>query len=272
MSSTVTDLPLHEVVLKIMFHENIEKAAAMTSKDVLWRIDNPEISERQVREVLDWLVRQRKVELYLGKYSIDRIEFLQQKELYEQAKQDSKKSSKTKNTPVKTLPKKSNKKPQKRKTFYVNPPKVKKNKYQVYVLIFGIISLAYLTYTFLELEYSLTPSETLEQHSKNSIDTIPDPKKLYVSDDELYTRSSRNAISYSFSRQNTINTLTIKELNRFQSMLDSITTSNNIEMLTLQEELQKNIHHSNRMIKKSVFSNLIIILLVLFLYFKSKNP
>lgn len=286
MSSTVTDLPLHEVVLKIMFHENTEKAAAMTAKDVLWRIDNPEISERQVREVLNWLVRQKKAELYLGKYSIDRIEFLEQKELYEQhvsedkqqvlenkqkVSEDSKKISKPQTKRTKIAPAKKSKKPTKRKTFYINPPKVKKQKHHVYVLVLILLSLAYLTYTFLELEYSFPPSETLKQHPKNGINTLPNPKKLYVSDDDAYTESTKKAISYSFSRQNTINSSNTKELNRLQHTLDSITRSNKIEMLTLEEELQKNIDHSNTMIKKSVFSNCIIIMLFVFLYFKFKK-
>jgi hypothetical protein len=286
MSSTVTDLPLHEVVLKIMFHENMEKAVPMKPEDVLWRIDNPEISERQVREVLDWLVRQKKAELYLGKYSIDRIEFLEQKELYEQtlkesenqqekgSKKRSEKPTKTKNT-LKITPKPAPKRstfnkdtPQKRKTFYLNPPKVKRNKYHIYLLILGLLAFTYLSYTFLDLEHTFDSSKTLEQHPKTIINIIDKPKSLYVSKDDLYTESEKNAISNSFSRQNTINKATVKEFNRLQFKLDSITITSKQEALRLQTELQTSMKHSNTIIKKVMLGNFIIIILFSFLYFK----
>ncbi len=77
-----TEIPLHEVVLKVMFLENTERAAEMTSQDILWKIENPEISERQVREVLEWLVHHKKVSYYAGKYNLDRYEFLEIKQNY----------------------------------------------------------------------------------------------------------------------------------------------------------------------------------------------
>ena len=167
--SSITNLPLHEVVLKIMFFENMEKAAQMKAEDVLWKIDNPEISERQVRDVLDWLVHQKKAELYLGKYSIDRVEFLEQKELYEASLIALEKNPNSKN---KTTSKKTTKSsPKRRKTFYINPPKVARYKYQIYLLILGVLALAYLTYTFLGLEYTFESSEKLSEHHNSSSDT-----------------------------------------------------------------------------------------------------
>jgi hypothetical protein len=279
--STVTDLPLHEVVLKIMFHENMEKAVPISASDILWRIDNPEISERHVTEVLDWLVRQRKAELYLGKYSIDRIEFLEQKELYETALVA---SEKTTNPKDKSSPKKKVflKKPTsekvvpeknvpKRKTFYLNPPKIKQYRYHLYILILGVLTFGYLTYTFLDLDYSFQSSKTLEEHPQTIIDSIPNQKSLYVSEDELYTENEKNAISYSFSRQNTINTLNVKEINRLQFTLDSISTSHKNELRTLQTELQATTERSNTFIKKLMYGNFIIIVLILFLYFKKSQ-
>jgi hypothetical protein len=279
--STVTDLPLHEVVLKIMFHENMEKAVPISASDILWRIDNPEISERHVTEVLDWLVRQRKAELYLGKYSIDRIEFLEQKELYETALVA---SEKTTNPKDKSSPKKKVflKKPTsekvvpeknvpKRKTFYLNPPKIKQYRYHLYILILGVLTFGYLTYTFLDLDYSFQSSKTLEEHPQTIIDSIPNQKSLYVSEDELYTENEKNAISYSFSRQNTINTLNVKEINRLQFTLDSISTSHKNELRTLQTEFQATTERSNTFIKKLMYGNFIIIVLILFLYFKKSQ-
>jgi hypothetical protein len=241
----------------------MEKAAEMKPEDVLWRIDNPEISERQVREVLNWLVKQKKVALYLGKYSIDRIEFLEQKELYE-ASISSDNTIKPKGN---NIPKR---KPTKRKTFYVNPPKRTFYKYQVYILVITILTLGYLSYTFLDLEYSFEPSKTLNTHSETSTAVISERNKLYVSDDELYTESAKKAISYSFYRQNSINKLNVKELNRLQFAIDSIRKLNKTEMRTLQTELQTSISHSNTLIKKLLYCNIIVMALFLFMYFKKR--
>lgn len=262
--STVTNLPLHEVVLKIMFQENIEKAAQMTASDVLWKIDNPEISERKIREVLDWLVRQKKVELYLGKYSIDRIEFLEQKELHQATLTNSKKPPQTK---VKSLPKK---RVAKQKTFYVNPPKIKHYKYNTYILVSGLLLFGYLTYTFLSLNYKLTPSKTLLEQQKSIVKTRSNPKQLYVSKDNTYTENEKKAISYSFARQNNINNSNIKNYNTLQFTIDSITNAHKTEMKFLQKELQNSTNRSNSIIKKIMYCNVFVILLVLFLYFKRR--
>ncbi|MCT4663709.1 MAG: DUF5457 domain-containing protein [Flavobacteriales bacterium] len=78
-----TEKPLHEIVLDILYFQNTERATEMKPIDVLWKIDNPEISERQIREVLDWLVRQRDVEVYAGKYSLNRAAFLELKQQHQ---------------------------------------------------------------------------------------------------------------------------------------------------------------------------------------------
>lgn len=258
MSSAVTDLPLHEVVLKIMFHENTEKAVPMTPADVLWKIDNPEISERQIREVLDWLVRQKKVELYLGKYSIDRIEFLEQKELY----QASLKTNGRKSNPKKRVHKKET-----LETFYLSPPKTKKTKYEHVILGVLIVLIGYLSYTLLELKYSFSPNQNLEKEVNKVVKTIPKQKLLYLSKDNLYTKNEKKAISYSFSRQNKINEENVKELNRIQIIVDSIANHQNLELLKLQKELQANFAQTNSFIQKVFLSNVIVILIFAFLIY-----
>lgn len=256
MSRTVTKLPLHEVVLKIMFFENMEKAAAMRVEDILWKIDNPEISERQIREVLEWLVNQKKVEHYLGKYSIERIEFLEQKELHEMSVAASSVAHSNRS--------------EKQKTFYMDSrPDDKWQNIQMVLLFLGVLVLGYLTYTFLDLDYSFKANTELGQHDDTQvINTIGRQKRLYTSDDEWYTESVKNAIMYSFGRQNTINNLTVKELNRLQFVVDSISKSHKTELLSLQTELETTVAHSNTFLKKLMYSNIIVILLVLVLYFK----
>ena len=250
MSSTVTNLPLHEVVLKIMFYEDIEKAAEMTAEDVLWRIDNPEISERQIREVLDWLVHQKKVVRYLGKYSIDRVEFIAQKELY-------KTSLKRDNTTLKIAKKTSSK----RQTFYMHSNKVYHAPYYSYIIILGILILGYLTYTFSYVDYQFKPSTTLITQQKRSIQNLSRQKQLYVSKDDTYTEKEKSAISYSFSRQNKINKITVKTLNKLQFMIDSISQVHIKEMRFLQNEVQHSTNRYNKLLKKMIYCNIVIIVL-----------
>lgn len=73
------EIPLHETVLKIMFEANREKPAELTAIDIYWKTSDPAVSERNIVEVLNWLVAQRKVDHFAGKYSLDRFEFLEQK-------------------------------------------------------------------------------------------------------------------------------------------------------------------------------------------------
>lgn len=80
--STQEELPLHEVVLKLMFEFNKEKPAELTSTDIFWKISDPSLSEIQITQVLNWLVNEKRLEKFVGKYSLDRFEFLEQRKRY----------------------------------------------------------------------------------------------------------------------------------------------------------------------------------------------
>ncbi len=58
--SNIEEKPLHEVILDIMYFKDTEKPFAFTSEDIFWQMKDPNISERQIIEVLDWLVVQKK--------------------------------------------------------------------------------------------------------------------------------------------------------------------------------------------------------------------
>ena len=77
--STPEEIPLHEVVLKIMYEANKEKPALLATNDVFWKITDASVNERNITEVLVWLVTQKRVERNSGKYSLDRFEFLDQR-------------------------------------------------------------------------------------------------------------------------------------------------------------------------------------------------
>ncbi|MFK7787141.1 MAG: DUF5457 domain-containing protein [Crocinitomicaceae bacterium] len=79
-TSTPQEIPLHEVVLKIMFEANPERPAELTVSQVHRKLTDPSISESNILDVLRWLVAQKQVERVSGKfYSLDRFEFIEQR-------------------------------------------------------------------------------------------------------------------------------------------------------------------------------------------------
>jgi hypothetical protein len=79
-TSTPKEIPLHEVVLKIMFEANRERPAELTVSQVHRKITDETISESNILDVLKWLVAQKQVECTSGKfYSLDRFELIEQR-------------------------------------------------------------------------------------------------------------------------------------------------------------------------------------------------
>lgn len=83
--------PLHEDILDIMYQENKDIPAFLSPSDILWKIKDPEISERKIREVLDWLVVEKRVNVRAGKYQIDRYEFIDKSKADKSSKRNVKK-------------------------------------------------------------------------------------------------------------------------------------------------------------------------------------
>ncbi|USD26864.1 DUF5457 domain-containing protein [Flagellimonas marinaquae] len=255
----VTGVPLHEIVLKIMYLENVQKAAEMAPKDVLWRINNPEISERQIREVLDWLVMHNKVNLYLGKYSLDRIAFLEQMELYED-------SLKYEDTKMKTTNRENNP-----KMYYVTSLKPRKDTlftsiFKPFILILGLLVIAYSTYTYWQIQH---PAKMLLEENVEiawEAKTIGNQKNLYISNSEDYDDKARSAISSSFFRQNAINKIIANEVNHLNIALDSITKTHHEKLTDLQIHLQQVNDDANILINNLAVCNSIIIFLFVLLY------
>ncbi len=256
--SKPTELPIHEVILKIMFKEDKEKPIGLTSGDILWKIDNPEISERYVREVLDWLVREKKVKLYLNKYSLDRYEFLDQKAKNEE--DDDELATDT--------------------TFYINPPKKKTKAIRNKTILFsGILVLLYITYLFYKMnrDYEVFSKEIVTTSIKNP--TLP-IKRLYLSEEKENTGENKmdqkfNDISFSFSRQNNNNKNIKKELQRLNKTIDSLQKQHQVKLNKIQKQvaisINNNITFTNALLQKIMIGNFIFILIIVLTFFKKKR-
>lgn len=256
-----TDMPLHEVVLHIMFTKNTEKAAAITPEDILWKINNPEISERNIREVLEWLVLHKRVEKYLGKYSLDRIEFLGLKERYTNHKSKKKKPDIKKEKTVSSLPP---------LTYHINQPKKPKIGITFYLLIGVFMLLAYTTYTLLSFQKTTSQQRNTEV-KEATLENLSAPKKLYVSDSEEYDHEARKAIYYSFGRQNTINKNHTNQINSLTGVIDSLYTVQKNEITLLKQTIINNTQNTNAYIERNVYTYILIILFLGGLLFLTKK-
>lgn len=257
MKINVTNRPLHEVILQIMYLENQEKAAEMSSSDILWRIENPEISERQVREVLEWLLHHQRVLKYLNKYALDRSEFLVQKEIY--------KTDQPEPEPEKKAPSNNHgpNNSHSHTTFYINPPKkTKKDNIPKYVLIFlsiGLCFLSYLTYALYQYQNeSLLLLTTLENEHKTSLDTtsLRSKKVFYETDKGL------SGINESHFEANPAygKYPVIEELKTNRALLDSLNSASHNNKIFTQQAM-------GQLVKNSYYLFLRIIVTMNFMFF-----
>jgi len=99
ISELPKDMPLHEVVLNAMFTANTSEPAKLTLEDIFWRVSDPKVHKSHLGNVMNWLQNQRRVEYLSGKYSLDSIEFQEQKKAEELPKKKTPAKKKTEETP-----------------------------------------------------------------------------------------------------------------------------------------------------------------------------
>lgn len=269
--STPTDLPIHEVILKIMYNANREKPIGLTTADVLWKIDNPEITEQYIREVLDWLVRQKKVELYLDKYSLNRYEFLEQRAKSDEEERDVVIESE-------------------KETFYIKPSKKKIRNLRSKVVFFaGIVVLGYVIYLFTAMErnYEIVTKQIMP----NTLVYAQRPvAKLFLShnrEEDVETEIEEDTekkiedidkkieeISYLFSRQNNNNNTIQQEITRLYKVVDSLQKQQQYRLNILQKHLNnntnQNINYTNEILNKIIRFNILFLLLIIITFFRGK--
>lgn len=256
--STTTNLPIHEVILKIMYDANREKPIGLTAEDILWKIDNPEITEIYLQQVMEWLVRQKKVELYLGKYTLDRYEFLEQR-----AKSQEEGSAKSG-----------------KETFYLKPSggrKIKNLKSKILFFI-GIGALGYITYLCYTMER--THQIPTQQTPPTAVVYTQSPlKKLFLPYNQEATEGKEinrkiEDIAYLFSSQNSNNNTIQQEITKLYKLTDSLQRQQQHQLNILQKQLDKNIdeniNYTNEILYKIVLCNVIFMLLILIAFFRGK--
>ncbi|WP_214984121.1 DUF5457 domain-containing protein [Tenacibaculum dicentrarchi] len=254
--STSTDLPIHEVILKIMYNADREKPMGLTTSDILWKIDNPEITERYVREVSDWLVRERKVKLYLDKYSLDRHEFLEQKAKSEEEKDEEE---------VLAVG---------NETFYIKPSNKKIKNIRSKIFFFaGAFVLCFITYLYINMlrDYEVTTKEIVISSVLKKQVVL---KNIFLSSDEDNENKKIEEISYLFSRQNKNNNNIQFEIARLYNVIDSLQQQQQSQLNIIQKKIDKNlnksINYTNEILHNIILCNILFLIIIVFTFFKGK--
>ena len=68
---------LQEEILEILYQKNLQTPTWTTCSGIAWLVKDIKVTERSVREVLDWLVKNDLVLCQADKYQISKREFIE---------------------------------------------------------------------------------------------------------------------------------------------------------------------------------------------------
>lgn len=68
---------LQEEILEILYQKSLQKPIWVTCSEIFWNIQNIKVTERSVRDVLEWLVKNDLVIYQADKYQISKREFIE---------------------------------------------------------------------------------------------------------------------------------------------------------------------------------------------------
>ncbi len=265
MKTTKTNALLHDVVLEIMFNENQEKAVPLAPEDILWKIDNSEIALRDIKEVLDWLVRQRRVNEHFGKYTMDRFEFLNQKE-----KKVSENKTGKKIKPLPSTPKKRIQKP-KKETFRLNRATIEKTpriKLSKVLFLLGVLGLLVMSYSYWVLQQEIVYLEKNDELLRIEVPKIK-LRSMYLSLKSESNEELFKDVSHSFVREVANNKKLDKKINSLFRITDSIQQNNRRLILNLQKSVNNTVINSNSTFQCLIICNMLFLILISIVYFKS---
>ena len=88
----VSKKELEEAVLAVLYDKSQDRPLWINASEVYWSLPFAEVSEGEVAGMLAWLVEERRVKLYLGKYQLSKDEQIrlkaQRQELLDEEKQE----------------------------------------------------------------------------------------------------------------------------------------------------------------------------------------
>ena len=88
----VSKKELEEAVLAVLYDKSQDRPLWINASEVYWSLPFAEVSEGEVASMLAWLVEERRVKLYLGKYQLSKDEQIrlkaQRQELLDEERQE----------------------------------------------------------------------------------------------------------------------------------------------------------------------------------------
>ena len=88
----VSKKELEEAVLAVLYDKSQDRPLWVNASEVYWSLPFAEVSEGEVASMLAWLVEERRVKLYLGKYQLSKDEQIrlkaQRQELLDEERQE----------------------------------------------------------------------------------------------------------------------------------------------------------------------------------------
>ncbi len=255
MSEKIEEKPLHEVVLDILYFEDVEKPVGLSPEDIFLIIKDAEISERKIREVLEWLVLQKRVVRQFGKYYLDKYEFIERANQIKQVGPESKKKEsqeKAAGAP--------------RYISIVKGPPPKRNTWRTKVallfFIFSLIALLFHAKSVYEVEKIVLAHPQLEAIPSLEIRNLylPTGRKEDVSESE-HVDKKLDEIAYLFHLQTEVNKKLVEQVDSLFSHAKVLER----HTIAIQEQLRKEQKFYQKQLKYSLLPFVLLLFGVFFI-------
>jgi hypothetical protein len=93
MKKEIQPKPLHEIILEMFYFESTDKPCKLTKNEVFWKFKDPSVTEFQIEEVLNWMVRNKKLTENSGSFTLDKYEALELEEKFKTEREEIKKAA-----------------------------------------------------------------------------------------------------------------------------------------------------------------------------------
>lgn len=230
---------LQKEIIEILYTKSLVKPIWITCSEVYWNIQNIKVTERSVREALDWLVK-NEVVLYQGdKYQINKREFIEMSK--RKAMEEKEMNENTRPQPAKT--EMNENRTEIRDTRTETTITVRKN-YLFYVIIALIafllsgILIGILCFDHYAQKESITPP-IIERQDSLSIQEMKISTMGYIKDEYTINRNFKN-LTQSLKGQQEINQELLNLIRSQQKQISALVEYNKYQTRIIEQNQREN--------------------------------
>ena len=230
---------LQKEIMEILYAKSLVKPVWITCSEVYWNIQNIKVTERSVREALDWLVK-NEVVLYQGdKYQINKREFIEMSK--RKAMEEKEMNENTRPQPAKT--EMDENRTEIRDTRTETTITVRKN-YLFYVIIALIafllsgILIGILCFNHYAQKEDITPP-IIERQDSLSIQEMKISVMGYIKDEYTINRNFNN-LTQSLKRQQEINQELLNLIRSQQEQISALVEYNRYQTQIIEQNQREN--------------------------------